>query len=374
MNSVPLSKPYIPSHAIQALEKCLQSGWLGYGPACHTLEKSFTKMHDGWAIATSSCTSALYLAAQLLKCPEKDEVIIPAITFTSTAMAFLSAGYKVRLADVDPRNLCLDQEKTKALISKRTRAIVVVHLYGQHIDVNHLVKLCRENNIMLIEDYAHRLTILDNHAPLGDFACYSFNAVKEAPGGEGGLIWSRHEEYYPTAQTISNVGLGVDTWQRSEILKHKHYEFSKNIGLKLRLNDIAATLINCSIECLSETREKRKHIFSQFDNALKSSSDIENIQRHEGDSYLMYVVKLSARINRNIFRDSLAHLGIATSVHYPSLSQHLAINSNFSEVENADILSEKVLTLPCFPSMSTWQIDEVINAVTTTMEKYEGVS
>src|SRR5262245_30708959 len=146
----PLCKPHIPEEALQSLSECIASGWLGYGPICSNLEKRFTEAHHGWAIATSSCTSALFLTAQLCRQTDYDEVICPAITFVSTPMAFLQAGWKVVLADVNADSLLITKYNIEERITDRTRAIVVVHLYGQKAPVEEIKEFCKERNIILI--------------------------------------------------------------------------------------------------------------------------------------------------------------------------------------------------------------------------------
>lgn len=335
----------------ESLEGCLRSGWWGYGPACHALEEQFTREHGGWALATSSCTSSLHMAAKLLHRSPQDEVVVPAITFVSTAMAFLSAGFKVRIADVNPETLMADAATIEPLINGNTRAVVVVHLYGQRAPVEEVRALCDRRGAAMVEDCAHRLG-LDDGGPAGDYACYSFNAVKEAPCGEGGLLWGRDADSELCARALSNLGLTADTWQRSSNPKHADYNFSASVGLKLRLNDISATIVNVMLRHRVRLREAREAVFRRYDAALSEAGPFLSLmKRTAGDSFLMYVMKVSGP-GRDRLRTALAAAGVATSTHYPSLSKHPLFREAGGRCPVAESAAERVITLPCFPDLT----------------------
>jgi dTDP-4-amino-4,6-dideoxygalactose transaminase len=277
-------------------------------------------------------------------------------------MAFLSAGLSVRLADVDPETLMVTANTVKPLITERTRAIVVVHLYGQRAALGELRRLCDDRGIYLIEDCAHRLDLDDEGHPVSDMTCYSFNAVKEAPGGEGGLIWGRDVTQEGPARSLSNVGLGIDTWQRSSTLSHADYQFRPEAGLKLRLNDIAASVINTLMDHRLELRRKRAALFKRYDQFFsKFSQHVSSIQRRADDSFLMYVIRVSEGARQGI-RTDLATEGIATSVHYPSLSTHPLVTPP-SDCPVSDKAGNQLLTLPCFPDLDEDDQERVISAL-----------
>jgi dTDP-4-amino-4,6-dideoxygalactose transaminase len=127
---IPLYRPPVDDKTSEALIKCFQSGWWGYGEECVNLENRFKDSFGGWCIATSTCTSALYIAAKLLYKGDEDEVIIPAINWISAAMAFLESGFKVKIADVASANLMANLDTIKPLVTTKTTAILIVHLYG----------------------------------------------------------------------------------------------------------------------------------------------------------------------------------------------------------------------------------------------------
>lgn len=364
---IPLYKTFVPIEARQAIDACFNSGWLGYGTACKSLEERFTKGRGGWALATSSCTSALYIAGRLCKRSSQDEVIVPAVTFISTAMAFLSAGFHVRVADVDPTSLLITKKSIEDRLTTKTRAVVVVHLFGQRVITDEIRDLCDKHGIGLIEDCAHRLDLMAGQPPIGDYACYSFNAVKEAPGGEGGLIWARNKGLETRARSISNLGMGIDTLQRSSSNKHSDYCFTEEIGLKYRLNDIAASLVNASLNLWEDIRYRRMAIFKYYDEKIKDlSPHVYPLARRNDDSCLMYVIRLD-EIDRDRLRADMAEYGVATSVHYPSLTEHPLLTNPSDHCPNADKASKEIITLPCFPDLSIAEQDTVVAALRKAM-------
>lgn len=360
---IPLYKPPIMQDAQDALNRCFNSGWWGYGPECKKLEKRFTQKKGGWALSTTYCTSALYIVANLLYQSPQDEVIVPAITWISTAIVFQMAGFKIKLADVNKSNLLVDIDSIKQVVTKNTKAIVIVHLYGQKYNTNAIRKFCDNNNISMIEDCAHRIDL--EEASLADFCCYSFNTVKEIPCGEGGLIWGRHSENEETARHISYLGMKVNTLERSANTIHRDLVFSNTLGLKMQLHDLGASLANAMFSFQDKAKNKRKIIFEIYEEHLRNILGIRLIKREGNDSYLMFVIVLNG-IQRSKFRNSLAKKGIATSMHYPSLSSHPLIFNASTPI--ADRISQKIITLPCYPDLSMKEQLYIIQSIQENMK------
>lgn len=358
---IPVFRPALATDLVSELKSCCESRWWGYGPRAAQLEQVFTANRGGWALATTSCTSALNLVAQLVMLPEGGEVIVPAITFVSTAIAFQSAGLEPVPVDVDPDTLMLDFRTVAQRITARTRAVVAVHLYGQYCDLTNLRRLCDAKGIALVEDCAHRIGDL-NTAPVGDFACYSFNAVKEAPAGEGGLLWSRLPDREKDARELSYLGMTVDTFQRSAPSQHLAYQFGSRTGGKHRLTDIAATIVLASLREHERWRARRREIFAAYEEGLKNGAiDPVLFPRQPDDSYLMFVVRVP-RDRREEIRRRFAERGIATSTHYPSLSRHPLWGNERNHCPVAESAEDELLTLPCFPDMDDSMLRRVTDA------------
>lgn len=357
-NAIPVFRPPIPRAWQRELAAVVESRWWGYGPRCHTLERDFMRNGAGWALATNSCTAALYLVARCLAGTSGGEVIVPALTFASTAVAFHEAGLRVRVADVDPMTLMLDAKSASACITPLTRAIVVVHLYGQKHDLQSLRDLCDKHNLRLVEDCAHRLNAR-TESTLADFACFSFNAVKEAPAGEGGMLWGRHIADEEPCRAVSYLGMKVDTAQRSSSTVHKPYAYSLQGGLKLRLSDLAAAFVHACADDLSGWHDARRNICARYDTAfMHLAPSVRLLNRNETtDSFLMYVVRVPEK-QRERLRQELAKSEIATSVHYPPLSEHPLFSTHSCGI--AEQAACELMTLPCFPELTVADQDRVI--------------
>ncbi|MES2154618.1 MAG: DegT/DnrJ/EryC1/StrS aminotransferase family protein [bacterium] len=364
---IPLVRPALPPEAIEAVRRCLSSGWIGYGPASRALEQGFVEGRGGWAVGTSSCTAALFTAGRLLSPKVGDEVIVPALTYVATAMAFKEAGFKVRIADVDPVSLMVTPETAAEQITAKTRAIVVVHLYGQRAETASFRQLCDSRGLVLVEDCAHRLDLLDARGPLGDLACYSFNGVKEAPGGEGGMLWGQHMLDEARARSLSNLGLETDTMTRTSTPVHASEHYSGESGLKLRLNDIAAAIAQTGIDSLAATRARRQEIAHRLDRRLGIlEPHVRLLPRGPDDSRLMYVVRVTW--GRDRLRAALAKAGIASGLHYDSLSKHPLFAALGKRCPSAEQAASEIVTLPAYPAMSLEEVDTVGAAVCAAVQ------
>ena len=363
--SIPLYKPYLPPEIMAGVEDTFTRRWIGYGKYAMALEKKFTSQWGGFAIATNSCTSALFLTACVLRQSEEDEVIIPAITFVSTGMAFLQAGFRVIVADVD-ENCLLNVDSVRKNITRHTRAVVSVHLYGQKCKLEELRNLCDQNKIALVEDCAHRIGYADSER-VGDYACFSFNTMKELPSGEGGIVWVKNPAVEAQLRSVANVGLQENTLQRSSHLKHLDYNFSEYTGLKFLQNDIIAAITCAQFPFQEKNRVRRAHIFDTYNAWFKQTGLAKPIPRKADDSYLMYVIKMPANLV-DPFRSYLADAGIATSYHYPSLAKH-PLFSTRERCSTADHIQHELVTLPCYVDMT----EEELNSVLDTMDRFRKV-
>ena len=363
---IPVFRTRVSPRARERLQQTLDSGWLGYGPECRALERAFIEKRGGWSLATSSCTSALYLAGRLARKLAGEgpaEVIVPAVSFVASAVAFAQAGITPVIADVNPETLLLDPTAAERCVTPRTRAVVVVHLYGQrHPELDRLRALADARRLLLIEDCAHRLDLLDDRAPVGDLLCYSFNAVKELPAGEGGLLWGRDPEHEAWIRAVSNLGLTVDTMQRAATLSHADYASVAEPGLKLRSCDIAAALVLGGMETLAASRAERREQARLYNRWLVPlAPDASPLLRADDDSFLMYVIKVPA-CARDAVRAAMASSGIATSVHYPSLARHPLLGDARRWAACADE-DRRIVTLPSFPGLDTTAQYRVVAAL-----------
>lgn len=356
---IPLYRPPLAGRLAESINQTMRSCWWGYGPICNALERRFVDAHGGNAIALTSGTTALHTAARLLVATPGDEVIVPAMTYVSTAMAFHEAGFNVRVADVDPETLLITSSTVKPLLSARTRAIVAVHLYGQRADLKELAALSAQTGAALIEDRAHRIGLSD--PPVGDFACYSFNVLKEAPAGDGGLLWFRDVRHLNRVMSLTNVGLSSDTWERTREIQHGRYTFDGLSGLKLRLNDVSATFVLAALDSFPTWEVRRRHILESYrDRCRDAEGDLRVRPVSDGDSHLMAVLRVPG-FRRDAFRALLQAEGVSTSIHYPALSGHPLFPG--TDCPHAELAAHEVVSIPLFPDLPEDSVAHVGAAV-----------
>jgi dTDP-4-amino-4,6-dideoxygalactose transaminase len=358
---IPLARCETGSAARELVDRTIASGWLGYGPNCRALEERFDA-RGGWSLALQSCTAALWTAAMVLR--ETDtaagapEVIMPATTYAACSAAFGAAGWVVRFADVDRQSGLVDLGSVATLLNERTKALVIVDLYGQRAPEREARLLCDAHGLALVHDKAHRIDLWDSAKPLADIACYSFGPIKEAPSPEGGLLWSSRLDLEETARAVTMVGLSADTWSRARgRAEHLGVSVRLRAGLKLRQNDVAAAFVLGALDSVPEERAHRRRIYDRL--RAVAPGNIRLPQRADDDSLLMCVAHVPVD-QRSGLRLFLAARGLSTSDHYPSLA------TAFGEADacpGAEELGATVVTLPLYAGLSGIEVSRIEHAL-----------
>lgn len=340
--SLALARPEISEASIEAAGEALRSGWLGYGPRCIELERTFLARRGGWALATQSCTAALWAVAMIARSGDQPEIIIPANTYIACAAAFRLAGWHVRLCDIDPVTGLLDLGDAGRHLSPDTRALLIVDTYGQRFPEREAKRFCAENGLFLIRDAAHRLDLDDTDPPLSDFVCYSFGPIKEVASPDGGLLWSNVPGLEEAARAFTYWGISQDTWGRSASRVHASIAVSEALGLKLRMTDVNAAIVLAQFADWPRQRGRRHAILKAYGKALEGR-EVQLLERCDDDSCLMAPVLVDPAA-RPAIRARLADLGIATSDHYPTLASLLA--GEHAPCPNADVFCSSVIAMP----------------------------
>ena len=213
---IPISLPVTGDEEWQAIKEPLMSGWLTAGPKVRDFEKDFAERHKvKHAIAVTSATTALHLSLVVLDIKEGDEVIVPAFTWVSTANAVLYQGAKVIFCDIDPSTFNLDPKKLKEKITSKTKAIMVVHLFGLCAPMDEIKDISKE--IPLIEDCACAAGSAYKETPaggLGLMGCFSFRPRKSITTGEGGMITTNDDDLGHKLRVLRNHGASTSEEER----------------------------------------------------------------------------------------------------------------------------------------------------------------
>jgi len=316
---IPVFKPCYGEEELEALREPLKSGWVGLGPKTKEFEEKFSEyIGVKYAIGTNSATAALHLAMKVMDV-EGGEVITTPMTFISTNHAILYNNAEPVFCDIEADTLNINANKIEPLITKRTKAIVVVHYGGYPCDMEKILSIGRKYGLKIIEDAAHGCGGIWNGRKLGsigDIGCFSFHAVKNLATGEGGMITTNETEINEKLRRLRWMGITKDTFTRSDDTKYSWYYDVVDVGYKYHLSDIAAAIGLVQLAKLDSLNKRREEIVQTYN---KSFGDVDWIETPvkkfymEKPAYHNYVIKCDSRDELNAY---LKEKGIASSVHY----------------------------------------------------------
>lgn len=250
--------PSITEKELAYVADAVQNGWNeNWNAYILRLEEAFRAHHNmAKAIATSSCTGAMHIALMTMGIGPGDEVIVPDVTWISTASVVRYVGATPVFCDVAETSWCMDPVKLEALVTPRTRAIMPVHLYGHPADMPAIMKVARKHGLMVLEDAAPALGAeVAGHrvGSFGDFAAYSFQGAKLVVGGEGGVLLIRDATQHANARQLNRMGLSEDKALWSE-----------RIGYKYHMSNMQAALVLAQFERLEELVERKRAIHARY--------------------------------------------------------------------------------------------------------------
>ena len=210
-----ITEPYFDNEELRMVQETLDSKWVTQGAKTKEFEELMVKKHMvKYALATTSCTAALHLSTLALDIKPGDEVIVPAFTWITSASAIEYVGAKAVFADIDLNTFNINPSALKNALTKKTKAIVIVHLFGKAAPMDEIMKIARENNLAVIEDAACAIGTKYKSIPvggIGDLGCFSFHPRKVITTGEGGMVTTNNLELANKIQSLRNHGAtGID--------------------------------------------------------------------------------------------------------------------------------------------------------------------
>jgi len=375
---IPFHLPSIGDEEVRAVEATLRSGWLTTGPQTARFEQEFSAYAGApRAVAVNSCTAGLHLALAALRIGPGDEVITTPLTFCSTVHTILQVGARPVLADVGPDGNIDPGEIAKA-VTRRTRAIVPVHLGGLPCEMNAIWDVARKHQLYVIEDAAHAAGSHYQGRPVGaaggagasDATVFSFYATKNMTTGEGGMITTPHESLAEKMRMLSLHGMSRDAWNRYTATGKWFYEVV-DAGFKYNLSDIQSAMGVQQLRKLESFIETRARYAAMYRQALGGLDELElpADPPHVRHSWHLYIVRLKPHllnISRQEFIDALQNRGIGTSVHFipiplhPYFARQELAGRNCPRAVNLYLRS---VSLPLYPAMTEEQVNRVAHCV-----------
>lgn len=379
MKTLPITAPCFDEAEISALRTCLESKWVTQGPFARKFEELFAQRHQvAHALATTSCTAALHLAATALGFGPGDEVIVPAFTWVTSAHCAEYVGARAVFADIDLRTFNLDPEAFAAAVTPKTRAVVVVHLFGLAAPLDAILAIARRNSLAVIEDAACAVGTTYRSKPVGGFGdagCFSFHPRKVITTGEGGMVTTNRPDIAEAVASLRNHGASGHPGPASPSPKPYAMGTFDRLGYNLRLSDIQAAVGVAQMAKLDRLLEERRRLAERYTAWLSGEADLVVPSAPEGcgHTYQAYVIRVQegGMARRNAIMDRLASRGIQTRPGTHAVHRLGYYRNKYGlrpeQFPNACLAEDTSITLPIFPGMSEADQERVVLALKEAM-------
>jgi len=370
------SRPTLEAEEIEAVAAVLRSGWITTGPRTAEFEALFReRLGAPHAIALNSATAGLHLAVASLDLEPGDEVIVPSLTWASTANVVELCGGRPVFADVERDTLNLDPEDVKRRLGSRTRAIIPVHFAGQPADLDALRALAAERGIAVIEDAAHAVGAAHRgveSGASGELGVFSFHPIKNVTTGEGGMVICRDDERARRIRLLSFHGVSKNAWSRYERGSPPQYDVLEP-GFKYNMMDIQAALGLCQMRKLERFNRRRAELAARYDALLREIPEVEPLGRVDypvDHAWHLYVVRLdldAVTLDRNAFMQALGERRIGTGLHFVPLHLTRYYRERYAhargDLPRTEYNGDRIFSLPLHPGLEDADVDDVVDAL-----------
>jgi len=341
----------IKKNVIRNIKKVINKNNYILGDFVDKFEKSFANFcGTKYAIGCANGTDALTIALKILNLPKDSEVIIPAMTYCSTAFAVINAGLKPVLIDISELEPTISINKLKNGITSKTKVIMPVHLYGSVVDINEIKKIIKNKNIYLIDDCSQAHGAFYHNKRVGsvaDISCFSLYPGKNLGAyGDAGIITTKNKVFYNKIKNFRNLG---------STIKFIHTQ----IGFNSRLDTIQAAVLCEKINLLDRYNKKRVQIAKHYDDNI-SNEKITKLKYSKGSVYHQYVILVD---NRNELMNLFNQNNIQFGFHYPkSINQIDSLKKIFSKkkFKNSEYLAKKCFSIPIEPTLNNKEIYKIV--------------
>ena len=358
--------------------KVLRSKWLSTGPVTERFEKAYSHyLGGGFAVAVSNGTAALHLALACMDLRQGDEVILPSLTFVATANAVLYVGGIPIFADiVSTDDLNISPEEIEKKVSKRTKAIVVMHYGGYPCDMESILAIAKQHRLHVIEDAAHAPGSEyhgEKCGTLGVMGCFSFFSNKNLVTGEGGMVFTRNQAFAERVRTMRSHGMRALSWDKYR--GHLSTYDIGDLGYNYRTTEIQSALGLVQLKKLDRNNQKRRKLVEAYRRELRETEGISIpfLKYGTGPSYHLFPVLISPSIQRDKVMDELRGHGIQTSIHYPPVHLFSLYRRQFGYkkgmLPKTEEVSRREVTLPLHPGMEREDVKWIVGKLNDVIRK-----
>lgn len=373
MKKYPLARPKLGKEEERAVLQVLRSKVLSLGPELNKFETAFARLiGTKYACAVNSGTSGLHLAMIAAGIKPGDEVITTPFSFVASANAILYVGAKPVFVDVEPVTYNIDPKKIEAAITKKTKAILVVHIFGQSADMAPIMKIAKRHSLKIVEDACESINSTYRGQVTGTFGesgVFAFYPNKQMTTGEGGMIVTNHKQVYELCKSLSNQGRGANMgW-----LDHKY------LGYNYRLDEMSAALGLVQLKKLPQLIADRQKIASTYQRFLQAYPELvatPQVASGNTHTWFVYVVTIkNKKINRDQVIADLAKAGIGSKAYLPSIHLFGFYKKSFGFKKGDFPISESIsnysLALPLYSGLTTKDITHICTVLISTLKRYE---
>ncbi len=347
----------------KAIEDVLRNEWYILGEQVYAFEHEFSKYcQTHYCIGVGNGLDALTLILKALNIGAGDEVIVPAHTFIATWLAVSNVGATPVPVDVHPGQFNIDPKGIEQKINRHTKAIIVVHLYGQPAEMAEIQKIADSNNVFLIEDaaQAHGATYKNQRVgSLSDAAGFSFYPGKNLGAlGDGGAVCTNNADIYERVKRLRNYGAKVKY----------HHEF---LGINSRLDELQAAILRAKLHHVDGWNQSRAEIANIYRNELSSLSDSIQLQALMQDSQHVYHQFVILAQQRDRLKKYLWQHSVQTEIHYP-IPPHMQpayVSMHHYQLPIAEQIAKQCLSLPIYPFMNETCVERVVHLIQTFYSK-----
>jgi perosamine synthetase len=372
IHDIPFARPEFDATELRAVGEVLSSGWVTQGPAVARFEEMFAdRVGARYAVATSSCTTALHLALVLAGVRPGDEVICPSYSFIATANAILYAGATPVFADIDRDTWNIDPEDASRRVSARTKAILPVHQVGLPADLDRLSHL-EARGISIVEDAACGIGSTYRGRPIGSHAnlvCFSFHPRKTISTGEGGMLTTHDPAFAERARRLRSHGASVSALSRHEA-KGLVFEEYRELGFNYRMSDVQAAIGIAQLPKLEGLLARRRTIADRYDAAFRPLREVQvpaqpPYAEHAFQSYGLLLTS-ACRHDRNDLLRALVDRGISCRRGIPPIHLEPLYLDRYgpASLPVTEEVASRSLFLPMYSSLAEADQERVIHTVT----------
>jgi dTDP-4-amino-4,6-dideoxygalactose transaminase len=380
---LPFSRPALGEEEIAEVVDSLRSGWITTGPKVERFARDFAAYTGArHAVPVSSATAGLHVALLAHGIGPGDEVIVPAMTFVSTANVVVHAGAVPVLADVDPANLQVQADEIARRMTPRTKAIVPVHFAGQPADLDPILALAKKAGAVVLEDAAHAVGTEYRGRRIGSFpttSIFSFHPNKNITTGEGGMIVTADDAVVERSALLRFHGMDRNAWKRFDKSGSHRYDIGE-AGFKYNMLDIQAAIGLHQLPRLEGFITERARLAAVYDAAFADMPGLARPKRvpyphkHAWHLYTPLVDLERLAIDRDRFITELKARNIGAGLHYTAVHEFSYYARRFGyrpeDFPGAHRVSERILSLPLFPGMTAKDQQDVVEAIVDIVKRH----